>query len=116
MLPPLLVYREKPMYFCIMDQVEIFKALSNKTRMQILEWLKDPELHFPPSERDVKEVGVCVGEIQKKVNLTQSTVSEYLSLLQRNGLVESTRIGQWTYYKRNEQTLNEFKALINKEL
>ena len=30
-----------------MDQVEIFKALSNKTRLQILGWLKEPELNFP---------------------------------------------------------------------
>ena len=99
-----------------MDQVEVFKALSNKTRLLILQWLKDPELHFPDQGRSVTEVGVCVGEIQRKVNLTQSTVSEYLSLLQRTGLIESTRIGQWTYYKRNEEAFRELKDLIDKEL
>ncbi|WP_158799724.1 helix-turn-helix transcriptional regulator [Pedobacter sp. L105] len=99
-----------------MDQVEVFKALSNKTRLLILQWLKDPELHFPDQGRCVLEVGVCVGEIQRKVNLTQSTVSEYLSLLQRTGLIESTRIGQWTYYKRNEEAFRELKNLIDKEL
>ena len=104
------------MYIRHMDQAEVFKALSNKTRLLILKWLKDPELHFPEQERDVNEVGICVGEIQRKVNLTQSTVSEYLSLLQRTGLIESTRIGQWTYYKRNEKAFQEFKEIINKEL
>ena len=104
------------MYICFMDQVEIFKALSNKTRLLILQWLKNPEQHFPEQERCIHEFGVCVGEIQKKVNLTQSTVSEYLSLLQRTGLIESTRVGQWTYYKRNEAAFLELKELIDKEL
>lgn len=95
-----------------MDQVEVFKALSNKTRLMILQWLKEPELHFPPQDRDIKEVGVCVGQIQCKAQLTQSTISEYLSILQRSGLIESTRIGQWTYYKRNEAACLELKHLI----
>jgi len=99
-----------------MEHVEIFKALSNKTRLLILSWLKNPDLHFPSQERDVKEVGVCVGEIQKKAQLTQSTVSEYLSLLQRAGLIQSTRIGQWTYYKRNENAFLELKKIIDTEL
>ncbi|MDM8175859.1 MULTISPECIES: ArsR/SmtB family transcription factor [Olivibacter] len=87
-----------------MDQLAIFKALSNKTRLDILQWLKDPERHFPPQEHaDFMEVGVCVGKIQEKCGMTQSTVSEYLALLLKAGLLEATRIGQWTYYKRNEK-------------
>jgi DNA-binding transcriptional ArsR family regulator len=104
------------MYICCMDQVEVFKALSNKTRLLILQWLKDPAKHFPEQEKDVNEVGVCVGQIQQKANLTQSTVSEYLSLLQRTGLIESTRIGQWTYYKRKEEAFKALKNLIDTEL
>lgn len=103
-----------------MDQVEIFKALSNKTRLSILQWLKDPELHFPEynpeHDKGMQDLGVCVGQIQQKAQLTQSTVSEYLSLLQRTGLVESTRVGQWTYYKRNEVAFKELKKLIDTEL
>uniref|UniRef100_F4C9J0 Regulatory protein ArsR n=2 Tax=Sphingobacteriaceae TaxID=84566 RepID=F4C9J0_SPHS2 len=97
-------YRKKSIYICCMDQLAIFKALSNKTRLDILQWLKDPELHFPPQEHaDFMEVGVCVGKIQEKCGMTQSTVSEYLALLLKAGLLEATRIGQWTYYKRNEK-------------
>jgi DNA-binding transcriptional ArsR family regulator len=99
-----------------MDQVELFKALSNKTRLLILQWLKDPETHFFDPEKHVNEAGVCVGQIQKKANLTQSTVSEYLSVLQRAGFVESTRVGQWTYYKRNEDTFKALKDIIGTEL
>jgi DNA-binding transcriptional ArsR family regulator len=99
-----------------MDQVAIFKALSNKNRLSILEWLKDPLLHFPDQEAHINDAGVCVGQIQQKAGLTQSTVSEYLSVLQRTGLIESTRVGQWTYYKRNEVAFQQLKDLINKEL
>lgn len=79
-----------------------------------MQWLKEPEKHFPDQEGF--DSGVCVGQIQKKAGLTQSTVSEYLSILQRAGLVESTRLGQWTYYKRNEQAFHELTQIIKKEL
>ncbi|GGH20711.1 ArsR/SmtB family transcription factor [Mucilaginibacter phyllosphaerae] len=99
-----------------MDQVEIFKALSNKARLQILHWLKDPEYHFPEQKENGFEHGVCVGQIHQKSGLTQSTVSEYLTSLQRAGLVTSTRAGQWTYYKRNEEAFAALSELIQKEI
>jgi DNA-binding transcriptional ArsR family regulator len=99
-----------------MDQVDIFKALSNKTRLQILNWLKDPEMHFPEQTEVGFDAGVCVGQIQKKAGITQSTVSEYLSTLQRAGLVNSKRVGQWTYYQRNELAFKALSELINTEI
>ncbi|MCZ8488782.1 helix-turn-helix domain-containing protein [Vibrio lentus] len=43
---------------------------------------------------------------------SQSTVSSYLSNLQRAKLVTSKRIGSWTYYKRNDKYIEKFlKAL-----
>ncbi|MBC6108950.1 ArsR/SmtB family transcription factor [Pedobacter fastidiosus] len=100
-----------------MDQVEVFKALSNKTRLQILNWLKSPATHFPDQPNaDFENVGVCVGQIQIKSGLSQSTISEYLSILQRAELINSTRVGQWTYYKRNEEGFAELGKLINQEL
>ncbi|ALL07184.1 ArsR family transcriptional regulator [Pedobacter sp. PACM 27299] len=99
-----------------MKQLEIFKALSNKTRLEILQWLKDPAVSFPEQIHAGFEVGVCVGEIQRKSGLTQSTVSEYLSILQRAGLVSSTRVGQWTYYKRNEETFIELSKIIESDI
>jgi len=99
-----------------MDQLEIFKALSNKARLQILQWLKEPEINFPEQKEAGFGDGVCVGQIQQKSGLTQSTVSEYLSTLQRAGLIESTRVGQWTYYKRNEAAFTALTKLIENEL
>ncbi len=110
-------FREFPIYLCRMDSLEIFKALSNKTRLQILQWLKEPELHFSVQEHaDFEQVGVCVGLIQQKCGLSQSTVSEYLTVLQKAGLLQATRVGQWTYYKRNEPAFAELRRLIGDEI
>lgn len=100
-----------------MDLLDIFKALSNRTRLDILKRLKDPTNSFPPQdEGDVHTVGVCVSSIQEGVGLSQSTVSDYLATLQRAGLVDVQRIGQWTYYKRNEEAISALAELIGKDL
>lgn len=99
-----------------MDEVDIFKALSNKTRLQILNWLKAPQQNFPEQASNGFADGVCVGQIQKKAGLTQSTVSEYLSTLQRAGLVKSTRVGQWTYYQRNEEAFEALSEIIKSNI
>jgi DNA-binding transcriptional ArsR family regulator len=41
-------------------------------------------------------------QIQEKAGVSQSTASRFVPVLQRAELVERTRIGQWTYYRRNE--------------
>ena len=99
-----------------MDQLEIFKALSNKTRLDILSWLKEPETSFPDQEPVGFKHGVCVGQIQQKAGITQSTVSEYLAILQRAGLVKSTRVGQWTYYQRNEEAFKALSELVQSKI
>lgn len=99
-----------------MNELEVFKALSNTTRLQILHWLREPEKHFPPQEQCFDQVGVCVGQIQQKCGLTQSTVSEYLSLLQRAGLITATRKGQWTYYKRNDEAFDALGKFVQSTL
>ncbi|WP_305795152.1 ArsR/SmtB family transcription factor [Desertivirga arenae] len=99
-----------------MDPVEIFKALSNKTRLQILQWLKEPELNFPEQAEFGYGNGVCVGQIQKKAGLSQSTVSEYLSLLQKVGLVKAQRVGQWTYYVRDKEAFAALSELIETKI
>ena len=111
-----MAYRKKSIYLCGMDQVEIFKALSNKSRLQILNWLKEPETNFPDQAVHGYANGVCVGQIQIKAGLTQSTVSEYLSTLQRAGLVKSIRVGQWTYYQRNEEGFALLNQIIQSEI
>lgn len=100
-----------------MNQLEAFKALSNDQRLQILTWLKDPAVHFPAAQSpEAETLGVCVSDIQQKSGLSQSTVSQYLSILQKAGLVSATRVGQWTYYKRNEENIEQLVSFIQSSL
>ncbi len=103
-----------------MDQeqiLEINKALSNLTRLQILNWLKVPEDNFPPhKELGHFNDGVCGQLIQEKAGLSQSTISNYLNGMQKIGLLIATRHGKWTYFKRNEELIEEFVTTLKKEL
>ncbi len=104
-----------------MNEIEIFKALSNEIRLKILEWLKEPEKHFPPQGLHLPEGtefkgGVCVGSICEKAGVSQSTISHYLDILLKTGLLESKRCGKWTYYRRNEGTIQQLAEYIKNEL
>ena len=84
-----------------LDLVAAFKALGHPTRLAILGWLKDPE-SFPPQDRPAAEVGVCLKHIQARAEVSQSTASQFMAVLQRAGLVTCTRVGQFSHYRRNE--------------
>ncbi|SHI40661.1 ArsR/SmtB family transcription factor [Aquimarina spongiae] len=89
--------------------LEINKALSNPTRLDILRWLKDPEANFPPhQELGHFDDGVCGQYIQDKSGLSQPTISHYLSGMHKAGLLITTRHGKWTYFKRNEKMIAEY--------
>lgn len=69
-----------------MEPIEVFKALSNESRLQILQWLKEPDRHFAPHEGiDMNTIGVCVSQITDKLKMTQSTASQYLTILLKIG-------------------------------
>lgn len=85
----------------------IHKALANPVRREILAWLKDPERHFAEQTHPFGQ-GVCAGQIDARCGLSQSTVSAHLATLQRAGLVTSTRVGQWAFFKRNEAVIQAF--------
>ncbi len=96
-----------------MNLLKIHKALANETRFQILQWLKNPKENFPPhKEHGHFNDGVCGVFIQEKSGVSQSTVSHFLSVLHQAELVIPTRIGKWTYYKRNEDTIKAYFKTI----
>ncbi|MGW4381407.1 ArsR/SmtB family transcription factor [Kitasatospora sp. NPDC004531] len=103
-----------------MDPLVLFKALANPARLQFLQWLKDPAEHFDESAYREQglgfHIGVCVGDIQARSGLSQSVVSSYLQSMKDAGLLESERIGKWTYYRRNEGTIQALAAHIGAEL
>jgi len=96
------------------DDVEsVLRALASERRLLILKWLKAPKTHFRPQvDGDLVKDGVCGVLIAEKLGVSQPTVSEHLKVLSQAGLLDSRRIKQWTFYKRNEPRIAELKRAI----
>lgn len=97
------------------DTDEIIRALAHPVRREILHWLKEPQRHFAEQEHSL-EIGVCAGMIDRRTGLSQSTVSAHLATLQRAGLVTSRKVGQWNFFRRNEETIRAFLRQLDDEL
>ena len=97
-----------------MEREEILKALSHPMRMEILGWLKNPQDHFSSQDHPL-EMGVCASQFER-CGLSQSTVSAHLATLSRAGLVTTRRVGQWVFYKRNEETIAAFLKQLTQDL
>jgi ArsR family transcriptional regulator len=92
-------------------------AVSNKSRLQILEWLKEPRDNFPPQvDGDLVEDGVCGLLIARKLNVSQPTASEHLRILSQAKLVKGKRIKKWTFYKRDEKQIAHLKKNLSSQL
>ena len=63
---------------------ELFHALSDDTRLDIIEMLRDGER--------------CVCELQAELDAAQSRLSFHLKVLKEAGLVADRREGRWSYY------------------
>lgn len=91
--------------------------MSNARRLQILEWLKKPTANFPAqADGDLLKDGVCAVLIAQKLGISQPTLSEHMRVLCHARLVDSKRIKQWTFYKRNEARIREIKRAIASSL
>ncbi|MBZ9738795.1 MULTISPECIES: ArsR/SmtB family transcription factor [unclassified Mesorhizobium] len=94
-----------------MDHDAILKALAHPVRREILNWLREPEKHFTSQEHPL-EMGVCAGQFER-CGLSQSTVSAHLATLSSADLVTTRRLGQWVFYKRNDETIAAFRASLS---
>ncbi len=63
-----------------------FKALSDETRLRILQLLGSSE----------KELCAC--DIEEQFSLTQPTISHHMKILRGAGLVSAEKRGAWVYY------------------
>ena len=77
--------------------IETFKALSEESRLRILALLVDRDM--------------CVCDIEKQLNMTQSNVSRHLSALKNSGIVESKKKAQWAYYGISEKFKSDYQFL-----
>lgn len=71
----------------------IFKALNDPTRREILQLLKDRDL--------------TAGEIADQFNISKPSISHHLDLLRQADLVQSVKEGQFIYYSLNTTVMDE---------
>lgn len=84
----------------LMAGSKIFKALSDKNRIKILQALKIKML--------------CVCEIRALLNLANSTVSQHLKILKEAGFIIEYKDGKWVNYLINPHPADErVSELIN---
>ena len=99
-----------------MDIDLISKALANPTRRQILQWLKAPQKYLSEEQCGGFARGVCAGNIEKLGKVSQSTMSNHLSVLQQAGLIQAKKYGQWSYFSRNEALIQQYIEYLTHSL
>ncbi|MCO1602452.1 MULTISPECIES: autorepressor SdpR family transcription factor [Desulfosporosinus] len=77
---------------------ESLKAMSDKTRREILNLLKDGDM--------------TAGDIAAHFSMTQATVSHHLSVLKGGGLVTDRRDGKYIFYELNTSVIEEIMAWL----
>jgi ArsR family transcriptional regulator len=70
------------------------KALSDETRIRILNLLKEGDL--------------CVCELEVLLEINQSNASRHLNKLTNARIIDYYKVAKYVYYKINENTINDF--------
>ncbi|MEU9382553.1 winged helix-turn-helix domain-containing protein [Streptomyces sp. NPDC048279] len=85
------------------------------SRLDILDWLKDPAAHFPPRRHaDLTENGVTVRAVAAKLGISRKAAGSHLGMLTRLGLLRTRRIRHRTYYQRDEIRIAEVARMFEK--
>ena len=76
-----------------MGFAETFKALSDPTRREILNLLRDGPL--------------AAGAIVEHFDMTGATISHHLSILKQAGIIDDEKRGKYIYYYLNSSVLDD---------
>jgi DNA-binding transcriptional ArsR family regulator len=85
-------------------------AVADPTRRRILEAMKEH------ARSATEKNGLCAGEIEERVKLSQPTVSHHMKILEKAGLVEVRKEGTWRRYRRDEKLFAESIRALKKQL
>ena len=80
------------------ELLQVFKALSDETRLRILHLLSLKDL--------------CVCELVDILGMTQSRVSHQLQILKNARLVRDRREGKWIVYSLDTQGKNSYSEVL----
>jgi ArsR family transcriptional regulator, arsenate/arsenite/antimonite-responsive transcriptional repressor len=75
-----------------------FGALSDETRLQIVEMLIDGQC--------------CVCDLQESLDAAQSRLSFHLKKLKEAGLVTDRKEGRWSYYTLNAEAIDAMREYL----
>src|ERR1700724_3074147 len=79
--------------------IELFHALSDETRLEIVELLRKGER--------------CVCELTDTLDAAQSRLSFHLRVLKDAGIVRDRKDGRWVYYELDRDAFEEVEALAS---
>lgn len=77
---------------------QIFQALSDETRLDIIGLLESGER--------------CVCELQDALEAAQSRLSFHLRVLKDAGIVTDRREGRWSYYELNREAFDDAESIL----
>jgi ArsR family transcriptional regulator, arsenate/arsenite/antimonite-responsive transcriptional repressor len=85
------------------ETVNIFKGLSDPTRLRVAALLTHGEL--------------CVCDLMEILKLPQSTISRHMARLKSAGIVKDRRAGKWVYYSiENGGLPKNIRRFLTREL
>ncbi len=79
--------------------IELFHALSDETRLEIIELLRKGES--------------CVCELTDTLDAAQSRLSFHLRVLKDAGVVRDRKDGRWVYYELDRDVFEEMETLVS---
>lgn len=80
------------------EYVPIFKALSDETRLKIIDMISCGEM--------------CACHILEEFSISQSTLSYHMKILSDSGIVNARRDGAWMKYTLNKESAEEVFKFI----
>lgn len=80
------------------DYVPAIKAMSDETRLKIIDMLSCGEM--------------CACDILEEFSISQSTLSYHMKILSESGLVNAVRDGAWMRYTLNKGKIDELKTFF----
>ena len=102
-----------------MDEIEqlaeIFKALSDPTRLRLVKLLSGQALGEHPENCNGRGF-LCVNALASKLDITQSAVSQHLRVLRQAGLVRGERRGSFMHYSIDQDGLQRYNAALREIL
>ncbi|MGD8963095.1 MAG: metalloregulator ArsR/SmtB family transcription factor [Desulfobacterales bacterium] len=90
--------------------VEIFKALSDPTRLRLVKLLSECRPGV------CKGGPLCVNALAHQLGVTQSAVSQHLRILRQAGLVRGARRGTFMHYSLDPDGLDKYRHALRDTL